>query len=541
MTQHAQHLNGHSLTTPEGVEIKGKLTPETTEILSVAALEFLREMTRTFRSRRNELIKIRHQKWAALQKGGTLDFLPDTKAIREGDWKVGAIPADLQDRRVEITGPVDRKMVINALNSGAKVFMADFEDASSPTWENMTEGQVNMRDAVNRSISFTNAKGKAYKLNEQTATLLVRPRGWHLDEKHLLIDGAPIPGGFMDFGLYFFHNIKPAQARGTGCYFYLPKTEHYQETALWNDIFKWSEEKLGIEHGSIKVTVLVETITASFQLHEILHSLKDYIVALNCGRWDYIFSYIKMFHKNPDFLLPDRAQVTMKTHFMRSYSQLVIKTCHKHGAMAMGGMAAAIPVKNDEAANDRAFAAVKADKEREASDGHDGTWVAHPALVPVALEVFNRIMPQANQLNNMREDVHVTAVDLLKVPESGEITEDGMRMNISVAIQYIAAWLCGKGAVPINNLMEDAATAEISRAQLWQCVHHNAELADGRHASLDLFNLLLKEEMDKLQKSIPAEQFENGRYRRAASLLDDLVSNEKFEEFLTLPGYELLK
>jgi malate synthase len=540
MTNTAQQLNGHAITAPDGVEIKGLLTAETTEILSIPALQFLADMTRKFRARRNELLAERAAKWQALQEGGTLDFDPATKDIREGDWKVGSIPEDLQDRRVEITGPVDRKMVINALNSGARMFMADFEDASSPTWENMTEGQVNMRDAINRSIQFTNEKGKEYKLNDQTATLLVRPRGWHLDEKHLLVDGEPIPGGFMDFGLYFFHNIKAATDRGTGCYFYLPKTEHWQETALWNDVFNWSEEQLDIPHGSIKCTVLVETITASFQLHEILHSLKDYIVALNCGRWDYIFSYIKMFHKNPAFLLPDRAQVTMTTHFMRSYSQLVIKTCHARSAMAMGGMAAAIPVKNDEAANDRAFAAVKKDKEREAGDGHDGTWVAHPALVPVAMEAFDAVMKGKNQIEKLREDVNVSAADLLKVPESGEITEEGMRLNISVAIQYIAAWLTGRGAVPINNLMEDAATAEISRAQLWQCVHHGAELADGRKASLDLFNLLLKEEMEKLQDAIPAEAFEHGRYRRAASLLDELVSNEVFEEFLTLPGYELI-
>ena len=540
MNQPQKPINGHNLALPAGVEIHGIVTAETTEILSYQALEFLAAMTRQFRNRRNALLQARAQKWQELQQGGTLDFAPETKDIREGDWKIAGIPDDLQDRRVEITGPVDRKMVINALNSGAKMFMADFEDASSPTWENMTEGQVNMRDAINRSIAFTNEKGKQYKLNDETATLLVRPRGWHLDEKHLLIDGEPIPGGFMDFGLYFFHNIAEATKRGTGCYFYLPKTEHWQETALWNDVFDWSEQQLNIPHGSIKCTVLIETITASFQLHEILHSLKDYIVALNCGRWDYIFSYIKMFHKNPDFLLPDRAQVTMTTHFMRSYSQLVIKTCHARGAMAMGGMAAAIPVKNDETANAKAFEAVKKDKEREAGDGHDGTWVAHPALVPVAMEAFNAVMKGKNQLNILREDVNVTAADLLKVPESGEITENGMRLNISVAIQYIAAWLTGRGAVPINNLMEDAATAEISRAQLWQCVHHGATLADGRIASLDLFNLLLKEEMEKLQQSIPADQFEHGRYRRAAALLDELVSNEVFEEFLTLPGYALL-
>lgn len=535
----AKHLNGYNLTAPQGVEIKGHVTEETVQILSNDALQFLAEMTRQFRARRNELLRERRHKWLALQAGGNLDFLPETKAIREGDWQVGSIPEDLLDRRVEITGPVDRKMVINALNSGAKMFMADFEDASSPTWENMTEGQVNMRDAVNRSISFTNEDGKEYKLADKTATLIVRPRGWHLDEKHLLIDGLPIPGGFMDFGLYFFHNIKEATQRGTGCYFYLPKTEHWQETALWNDIFDWSEQRLSIPHGSIKATVLIETITASFQLHEILHSLKDYCVGLNCGRWDYIFSYIKMFHKDPAKMLPDRAQVTMTTHFLRSYSQMVIKTCHHRGAFAMGGMAAAIPVKDDEAANTKAFDAVRKDKEREAGDGHDGTWVAHPALVPVAMEVFDRLMPKPNQLDKKRDDVNVAAADLLQV-HKGSITEGGMRMNISVAIQYIAAWLCGRGAVPINNLMEDAATAEISRAQLWQWVHHGAKLSDGRKVNIDLFNLMLKEEMDKLQQIIPEAEFEHGRYRRAASLLDELVSNETFEEFLTLPGYALL-
>ena len=535
MSSEHKKLNGHALTAPDGVEIRGKLTAETTEILSYAALEFLAEMTRRFHARRNELLKIRKEKWAALQAGGTLDFLADTKTIRDSDWKIADIPQDMLDRRVEITGPVDRKMVINALNCGAKMFMADFEDASSPTWENMTQGQVNMRDAINRTIAFTNDAGKEYTLNDTPAVLMVRPRGWHLSEKHLIVDGLPIPAGFMDFGLYFFHNIKQAQANGSGCYFYLPKTEHYQETALWNDIFKWSEEKLGIEHGSIKCTVLIETITASFQLHEIIHSLKDYIVGLNCGRWDYIFSFIKMFHKDANFMLPNRAQVTMESHFMRSYSQLVIKTCHARGALAMGGMAAAIPVKNNEAANDKAFAAVKADKQREASDGHDGTWVAHPALVEVAMQAFDK----ENQLTVMREDVAVTAEDLLQIPQ-GDITEDGMRLNISVAIQYMAAWLCGRGAVPINNLMEDAATAEISRAQLWQWVHHGATLEDGRVVTLDLFKLLLKQEMEKLQTTMDEVQFENSRTRRAASLLDDLVSNETFEEFLTLPAYGLI-
>ncbi len=539
MNRAAAHLNGYNLATPAGVEIKGYVGEEAIKILSVEALTFLAEMTRAFRARRNELLEARKIEWKRLQKGGWLDFLPETKTIREGDWKVAPIPADLQDRRVEITGPVDRKMVINALNCGAKVFMADFEDASSPTWENMIEGQVNMRDAVNRSITFTDG-GKSYKLNDTIATLIVRPRGWHLEEKHLLVDGEPMPGAFMDFGLYFFHNAKEALKRGTGPYFYLPKTEHYNETALWNDIFNWSQDKLGIPRGTIKATVLIETINAAFQIDEIIHSLKDHMAGLNCGRWDYIFSFIKQFHSRPDFVLPNRAQVTMTTHFMRSYSQLVIKTCHKRGCFAMGGMAAAIPVKNDEAKNNAAFEAVRKDKEREAGDGHDGTWVAHPALVPVAMEVFDRLMPTPNQVARQRDDVKVTAADLLRIPE-GTITEDGFRLNISVAIQYLAAWLSGRGAVPINNLMEDAATAEISRAQLWQWVHHGAKLEDGRAASLDMFNLMLKEEMEKLRASLGSTaEFEQGSYRQAASLLDDLVSDKEFQPFLTLPGYALL-
>lgn len=538
MNATAPKLNGHNITAPQGVGIKGHVTEEVMEILSNDALAFIAEMARQFNPRRKELLEARKIEWKRLQKGGWLDFLPETKAIREGDWKVAPIPADLQDRRVEITGPVDRKMVINALNCGAKVFMADFEDASSPTWENMTEGQINMRDAVNRSITLTD-KGKEYKLNDKIATLLVRPRGWHLEEKHLLVDGEPIAGAFMDFGLYFFHNAKECLKRGTGPYFYLPKTEHYNETALWNEVFNWAQDKLGIPRGTIKATVLIETITAAFQIDEIIHSLKDHMAGLNCGRWDYIFSFTKMFCGRPDFVLPNRGQVTMTSHFLRSYSQLVIKTCHKRGCFAMGGMAAAIPVKNDEAKNNAAFEAVRKDKEREAGDGHDGTWVAHPALVPVAMEVFDRLMPTPNQLHKLREDVKVTAADLLKIPE-GTITEDGMRMNISVAIQYTAAWLCGRGAVPINNLMEDAATAEISRTQLWQWVHHHAKMDDGRPISLDMFNLFLKEEMEKLQNQIGDAEFETGRYRLAGTLLNELVGAAEFKPFLTSAGYDLL-
>lgn len=538
MSHAAPHLNGYSLTGPQGVEIKGHVTPEMLQILSHEALAFITEMARKFNPRRKELLAAREVAWNKLKQGELLDFLPETKSIREDDWKVAPIPADLQDRRVEITGPVDRKMVINALNSEAKVFMADFEDASSPTWENMVEGQINMRDAVNRSITFTDGS-KSYKLNDKIATLLVRPRGWHLEEKHILVDGEPMAGAFMDFGLYFFHNAKEALGRGTGPYFYLPKTEHYLETALWNDVFNWSEQRLGIPHGSIKATVLIETITAAFQIDEIIHSLKDYMAGLNCGRWDYIFSFIKMFNSRPDFVMPNRSQVTMTSHFLRSYSQLVIKTCHKRGCFAMGGMAAAIPVKNDEAKNNAAFEAVRKDKEREAGDGHDGTWVAHPALVPVAMEVFDRLMPTPNQVQRQRDDVNVTAADLLKIPE-GTITEDGFRMNISVAIQYIAAWLCGRGAVPINNLMEDAATAEISRTQLWQWIHHRAKFEDGRPITLDMFNLMLQEEMKKLHELVGDAAFESGRYRRAGALLDDLVSAKDFLPFLTLPGYEFL-
>lgn len=538
MSHAAPHLNGYSLTGPQGVEIKGEVTAEMLEILSHDALAFITEMARKFNPRRKELLAAREVVWNKLKQGELLDFLPETKSIRESDWKVAPIPADLQDRRVEITGPVDRKMVINALNCGAKVFMADFEDASSPTWANMVEGQINMRDAVNRSITFTDG-GKNYKLNDTIATLLVRPRGWHLEERHILVDGEPMAGAFMDFGLYFFHNAKEALKRGTGPYFYLPKTEHYLETALWNDVFNWAQDKLGIPRGTIKATVLIETITAAFQIDEIIHSLKDHMAGLNCGRWDYIFSFIKMFNSRPDFVMPNRSQVTMTSHFLRSYSQLVIKTCHKRGCFAMGGMAAAIPVKNDEAKNNAAFEAVRKDKEREAGDGHDGTWVAHPALVPVAMEVFDRLMPTPNQVSRQRDDVNVKAADLLAIPE-GTITEDGFRMNISVAIQYIAAWLCGRGAVPINNLMEDAATAEISRTQLWQWIHHRAKFEDGRPITLDMFNLMLQEEMKKLHAQVGDAMFESGRYRRAGALLDDLVSAKDFLPFLTLQGYDFL-
>lgn len=523
---------------PAGMQITGSYVQGAETVFTTEALAFVAELARRFGARREALLAERETRWQALQKGGTLDFLPETKAVREGDWKVAPIPADLQDRRVEITGPVDRKMVINALNSGARVFMADFEDSLSPVWEAVVEGQINMRDAINRTIRYTSPEGKAYQLNEKTAVLIVRPRGWHLDEKHVLVDGKQIPGAFLDFGIYAFINAKTALERGTGPYFYLPKLEHYKEAELWRDVFAFAEETIGLKKSTIKATVLIETITAAFQMDEILHALKEYCVALNCGRWDYIFSFIKKFHARPDFVLPERAQVTMTTHFLRSYSRLLIKTTHKRGAFAMGGMAAFIPVKNDPAANEKAMAAVKADKEREAGDGHDGTWVAHPALVPVAMEVFDRLMPGKNQVDRQRDD-GITAKDLLVIPQ-GTISEAGLRNNISVAVQYIAAWLGGNGCVPINNLMEDAATAEISRSQLWQWVHHASTLDDGRTVTAELVASLLKEEMAAL-RTRDGNAFEEALFTRAATMLTELVQQKQFCEFLTLPGYAELK
>ncbi|HEU5047783.1 MAG TPA: malate synthase A [Rickettsiales bacterium] len=524
---------------PAGMTIKGAYVPGGETVFTAEALAFVAEIARKFSARRDALLAARAEVQSRLDKGELLDFLPETKNIRESDWGIAGIPKDLQDRRVEITGPVERKMVINALNSGAKVFMADFEDSLSPVWEAVVQGQINMRDAVSRTIRYVSPEGKQYQLNEKTAVLIVRPRGWHLNEKHVLVDGKEIPGAFLDFGIYFYNNAKALLANDSGPYFYLPKTEHYKEAELWRDIFQFAEETLELKRGTIKATLLIETINATFQMDEIIHALKDYCVALNCGRWDYIFSFIKKFHARPDFMLPERAQVTMTTHFLRSYSQLLIKTTHRRGAMAMGGMAAFIPVKNDEAANDKAIAAVRADKEREAGDGHDGTWVAHPGLVPVAMDVFNRIMPQPNQIDRKREDVNVTAKDLLAIPE-GTITEAGLRGNISVGLQYIAAWIGGNGCVPINNLMEDAATAEISRSQIWQWVHHKAKLDDGRQVTYDLFRQLLPQEIATIREKL-GDQFDDSLFARAAKLLEKLVKQEEFTEFLTLPGYELLQ
>jgi len=527
---------------PEGVEILGEISAQGATILTPEAVAFVAQLVREFAGRREELLQKRIERQAKIDAGKMPDFLTETEFIRKGDWTVAAVPADLQDRRVEITGPVDRKMIINALNSGAKVFMADFEDANSPTWANNIEGQVNLRDAINRQIDYTSPEGKKYALNENVATLLIRPRGWHLEEKHVTVDGKPVSGGLFDFGLYFYHNARPLLEKGSGPYFYLPKLESHLEARLWNEVFVMAQNNLGVPQGSIKATVLIETILATYEMDEILYELREHSAGLNCGRWDYIFSTIKKFRNLPDFILPDRAQVTMTTHFMRSYSQLLIKTCHRRNIHAMGGMAAQIPIKNDPQANDEAFAKVRADKQREVNDGHDGTWVAHPGLVPVALEVFNEVMQTPNQIDRKREDVSVTAADLVTFPKAeGNISEAGLRTNISVGIQYIESWLRGSGAVPIFNLMEDAATAEISRSQIWQWIRHpEGKLNDGRKVTVELFRDLMGEEMSKIRGMVGEQQFGAGRYELAGKLLDKITTDDNFVEFLTLPGYEYL-
>ena len=509
-------------------------------VLTTEALGFLAELAARFAPRVEQLLRAREQRQQRLDAGELPDFLAETRAVREGEWRIAGIPVDLLDRRVEITGPTDRKMVINALNSGAKVFMADCEDSLAPSWDNVIGGQANLRDAVLRRIDFTSAEGKAYRLNAETAVLIVRPRGWHLAEKHLLHDGRAVPGALVDFGLYVFHNHAALRERGTGPYFYLPKLESHREARLWAEVFDFTERRLGLAHGTIKCTVLIETILAAFEMDEILFELRDSIVGLNCGRWDYIFSFIKKFAKRADFVLPERRLVTMTTHFMRSYSLLCIRTCHRRGAFAMGGMAAQIPIKNDPVANDAALSKVRADKEREAGDGHDGTWVAHPALVPIAMEVFDRLMPTPNQVHRLREDVAVSADDLLRVPE-GSITAEGLRDNVSVSLQYMAAWLCGNGCVPINNLMEDAATAEISRAQIWQWIRHpGGVLADGRKVTAELFRSELRAELARLQAALGEAAFIAGNYSEAATLLDEITTAPEFATFLTLAAYREL-
>ena len=529
--------------TPDGVEIHGPVTAAQAEILTPEAMAFVARLQRKFGPRREELLARRHARQAALDRGERPDFLPETQTIRDGDWTVAPTPADIQDRRVEITGPTDRKMVINALNSGARVFMTDFEDANSPTWANMLEGQINLRDAIRRTISFANPDGRQYALHEKTAVLFVRPRGWHLLERHFLVDGVPVSGGLFDFGLYFFHNAKELLARGTGPYFYLPKMESHLEARLWNDAFVLAQDALGIARGTIKATVLIETILAAFEMDEILYELREHSAGLNCGRWDYIFSCIKKFAHDADFLLADRARITMTTHFMRSYSLLCIKTCHRRGAFAMGGMAAQIPVKNDPRANEEAFAKVRADKEREATDGHDGTWVAHPGMVALATEAFDAIMQTPNQIaSGKQKDVRISAQDLLDFGPRAPITEAGVRTNTSVGVQYLAAWLCGSGAVPIFNLMEDAATAEISRAQLWQWIRSpQGRLDDGRKVDVAMFRQVLGEELQKVEAGLGAERYGRGRFAEASALFDQITTDERFIEFLTLPGYDRLE
>ncbi|MFJ5717341.1 malate synthase A [Neobacillus sp. NPDC093127] len=524
-----------------GIEVVGGMKAQYDEILTPEALNFIEELEQKFGARRVELLQYRQKRQQEIDNGKLPDFLPETKHIRTGEWTIAPLPKDLQDRRVEITGPTDRKMVINALNSGAKLFMADFEDATSPTWENAIEGQINLRDAVKRTISFENPNGKKYVLKEETAVLIPRPRGLHLDEKHVLLDGKPISGSFFDFGMYFFHNVMALLAKGSGPYFYLPKLESHLEARLWNDVFVFAQEKLGVAQGTIKATVLIETIMAAFEMDEILYELKEHSAGLNCGRWDYIFSFIKKLRSQRDVILPDRAQVTMTSPFMRSYSLLTIQTCHRRKAPAMGGMAAQIPVKNNPQANEEAFAKVRADKEREARDGHDGTWVAHPGLVSVAMEAFNREMPTPNQIHTAKQQkITITAQDLLEVP-GGTITEAGVRTNINVGIQYVASWLCGRGAAPIYNLMEDAATAEISRAQLWQWIRHpKGVLDDGRKVTIEMYEQLKCEELERIKQEIGFQNFENGRFDEAIRLFDHLILNDEFVDFLTLPGYEQL-
>jgi malate synthase len=528
------------MTSQENIEITAPVSAEFARILTPDALGFMATLVRTFGPRREELLRRRAQRQAEIDAGNLPDFLAETADIRQGDWTIAPMPADLQDRRVEITGPVDRKMVINALNSGARTYMADFEDAHSPTWEGTIQGQMNIRDAVAGTITYQSPEGKTYRLNKEIATLIVRPRGWHLLEKHVLVDGQPVSGGIFDFALFFFHNVRPLLAKGSGPYLYLPKIESHLEARLWNDIFVLAQNLLHIPQGTIKATVLIETILASFEMDEILYELREHSAGLNCGRWDYIFSAIKKFRHLPEVLFPDRAQVTMTTHFMRSYSLLAIKTCHRRNAPAIGGMAAQIPIKNDPQANEEALSKVRADKHREATDGHDGTWVAHPGLVSLAMHEFDEAMPTPNQIARKREDVQVNAADLLTVPD-GTITENGLRNNVSVGLQYLESWLRGSGCVPIHNLMEDAATVEIARAQVWQWIQHPAGmLNDGRKVTIELFRQIAREERERVESLLSQEQRATRRFQDAARILDEIISDNEFVEFLTLPAYRYL-
>lgn len=524
---------------PSGVEILGHLEPGYREILDHDALSFLAGLHRRFDRRRQSLLRKRKARATELDAGAFMIFPHETADIRASEWTVRPAPADLQDRRVEITGPVDRKMVVNALNSGAKCFMADFEDATAPLWDNLVQGQINLRDAIRRQIDFTDEKsGKQYKIGDDVAVLIVRPRGWHLEERHVLINGEPVSGSLFDFGLYLFHNHAALKARETGPYFYLPKLESRHEARLWSLVFQHAEDELGLGRGTIRATVLIETLPATFELDEILYELKDHIVGLNCGRWDYIFSYIKCLKNHPEHVLPDRSSVTMTVPFMRAYSRRVVAVCHRRGAHAMGGMSAFIPVKNDPDANEAARAKVEEDKLREALDGHDGTWVAHPDLVPVAMAIFDKHMPSANQIDRpTEEDVRVTARDLLEAP-AGDISDAGVTGNIDVAIRYVAAWLGGRGAVPIHGLMEDAATAEIARAQLWQWRKFGRTTREGTVLSDGIIAARIKTIGNGLVDEVSGDAELQARINQATQILSDLVLADEFREFLTLPAYD---
>jgi malate synthase len=529
-----------TISSAAGVEVRGPFLARFDSVLTGPALEFIARLHREFNPTRQALLEARHERQARLDAGELPDFLSETRAVREADWQVARVPnADLQKRWVELTGPTERKMLINALNSGADVYMADFEDANTPSWQNMVEGQVNLVDAVERSISFDNPDGRVYRLNDKTATLLVRPRGWHLPEKHILIDGSPISGSLFDFGVYFFHNARKLIDNGSGPYFYLPKLENHREARLWNAVFEFAQDALAIPRGTIKATVLLETILAAFEMDEILYELRDHSGGLNAGRWDYIFSIIKKFSSRPDFLLPDRAQVSMTVPFMRAYTELLVKTCHRRGAFAMGGMAAFIPSRRDPKVNEVALPKVREDKLRESRDGFDGTWVAHPDLVPVARDVFAEFMgDRPNQLDRQRPEVSVEAQQLLdlRVP-GGEITEAGLRSNISVGMQYIESWLRGTGAAAIFNLMEDAATAEISRSQVWQWVHRGATLSTGQRVTRELVLKFVTEELERVRIGLTPEAADHNRFDEARELFEQVALSQQFTEFLTLPAY----
>ncbi len=522
------------------VEIAGARIARAEEVLTPLALQLLASLHRRFNARRLELLAARTQRQAQLDDGALPEFLPATAQLRSAEWRIAPVPTDLADRRVEITGPVDRKMIINALNAPVRAFMADFEDSCAPTWENVIRGQVNLADAVRRTISYEDpSTGKVYRLGEHTATLIVRPRGWHLPEKHVRINAESVSGALFDFAVFLANNHEALAARGTGPYFYLPKLENHLEARLWNDVFLAAQDALGIARGTIKATVLIETLLAAFEMDEILYELREHSAGLNCGRWDYIFSFIKKLRNRRDFLLPDRASVTMERHFLKSYVDLLIRTCHRRGAHAMGGMAAQIPIRDDPQANEAAMARVRADKLREAHAGHDGTWIAHPGLARIAREAFDAVMPGPNQLQVLRADVNVTARDLLTVPE-GAITEEGVRGCIRVGVQYLESWLRGNGCVPLYHLMEDAATAEICRAQLWQWLHHGARTSDGLAVSVERFDRLLTAELDRIHDEVGAERLTNGVFPTAARLFEQMIKSETFDEFLTLPAYELL-